>query len=77
MIPYRTEVFNSRGVHWVDPTGKPERELAAKWKGKADAVEDAGLARFAATLRELSDSYDREAESIIEEHMGSRAELRT
>jgi hypothetical protein len=65
---FRTEVFNSRGVQWVDPTGKPERELAAQWRKKADAVENEGFARFAATLRGLSDSYDHEAERIIEEH---------
>lgn len=65
---FHTEVYNSRGVHWVDPTGKPERELATQWRKKADAIENAGFARFAATLRELSESYDREAERITEEH---------
>jgi hypothetical protein len=65
---FRTEVFNSRGVHWVDPTGKPERDLAAQWREKADAVENSGFARFAATLRELADSYDCEADRIVKEH---------
>ncbi len=65
---FRTEVHNSRGVHWVDPTGKPEYELAAEWLNKANAVEAAGFARFAATLRELSESYEREAKQIIDEH---------
>lgn len=65
---FRTEVFNSRGVHWVDPSGKPERDIAAQWREKADALENAGFARFAVILRELSMSYEREAERIIEEH---------
>jgi len=65
---FRTEVYNSRGVHWIDPTGKPERELATQWRKKSDAVENAGFARFAATLRELAESYDREVERITEEH---------
>jgi hypothetical protein len=65
---FQTEVFNSRGAHWVDPTGKPERELATQWRKKANAVEDAGYARFAAMLREIAESYDREAERVIEEH---------
>ncbi|MDA3896711.1 MAG: hypothetical protein PF482_11270 [Desulfobacteraceae bacterium] len=65
---FRTEVFNYRGVHWVDPTGKPERDLASKWREKADAVENTGFARFAATLRGLAESYEREAERIIKEH---------
>lgn len=64
---FRTEVYNSRGAHWVDPTGKPERELAMHWRERADAVENASFGRFAATLRELAASYDREAERIIEE----------
>ncbi|MGY4639635.1 hypothetical protein [Pseudomonas sp. TE24901] len=62
-----TEVFNSRGAHWVDPTGSPERELANHWREKANAVEDAGYPRFAASLRELAGSYDRHAERIIKQ----------
>ena len=69
---FRTKVFNSRGAHWVDPAGKPERELAIQWREKAHAVEDAGYARFAAILRELAESYDREAERIIEEHKSEK-----
>ena len=65
---FRSEVFNSRGVHWVDPTGQPERELAQQWRLKAEAVEEAGFARFGATLRGLADSYDREANRVLAEH---------
>lgn len=65
---FRTEVFNSRGAHWVDPTGKPERELAELWRNRAEAIENAGFARFSATLRSLAESYDRDADRIIAEH---------
>lgn len=65
---FRTEVFNSRGVHWVDPTGQPERDLAQRWREKATAAEEAGYARFGATLRQLADSYDREADRVIADH---------
>jgi len=61
---FRTELFNSRGAHWVDPTGKPERELAEKCLGQAEAVENAGYHRLATTLRELADSYKRDAEKV-------------
>ena len=61
---FRTELFNSRGVHWVDPEGKPEKELAAKYKEQADAVEEAGFQRLATTLRELAASYERQARRI-------------
>lgn len=59
------ELFNSRGAHWVDPTGKPERELANKYRGQAEAVENAGYHRLATALRELATSYEREVESVV------------
>jgi hypothetical protein len=65
---FRTGTYNSRGVHWVDPTGKPERELAEQFRSKAEEIENAGFQRFAVTLRGLADGYDREAERIINDH---------
>jgi hypothetical protein len=62
---FRTELFNSRGVHWVDPTGAPERALASKYCAQAEAIESAGYHRLATTLRELATSYEREAESVV------------
>jgi hypothetical protein len=61
---FRTELYNSRGVHWVDPTGTPEKEFATKYRAQAEAVEGAGYHRLATTLRELAASYDREADSV-------------
>lgn len=61
---YSTGIYNLRGVHGVDPTGKPERELANQFRFKADEVENAGFQRFAVTLRGLADGYDREAEQM-------------
>ncbi|MFH1717118.1 MAG: hypothetical protein ABIF19_07190 [Planctomycetota bacterium] len=63
-----TGIFNSRGVHCVDPTGKPEKELAAKYKRQAEELENARYYRFAISLKGLADSYEREAKRIIEEH---------
>jgi hypothetical protein len=65
---FRTELFNSRGVHWVDPTGRPERELASRYRAQAEALDDAGFHRLAATLRELAASYEREAERVSSRH---------
>jgi hypothetical protein len=61
---YRTSEFNSRGVHFVDPTGAPERELAAKYRARADALEAHGFHRFAATVRDLQRGYELEAETV-------------
>ena len=65
---FSTELLNSRGVHWVDPTGKQEKEFASKYRQQAEEVEIAGYPRFAATLRSLAQSYEREAERVIAEH---------
>lgn len=65
---FRTGTYNSRGGHKVDPTGKPERDLAELFRSKADEIENAGFQRFAVTLRSLADLYDQEAERNIAEH---------
>jgi hypothetical protein len=65
---FRIELYNSRGVHWVDPAGAPERKLAAEYRAKADAVELAGFHRLAAVVRLLADEYDREAGELVSRH---------
>jgi hypothetical protein len=59
---YEIAIFSSRGVHFVDPQGRPERELANIYRKQAEEVELAGYHRLAVTLREVAESYDREAE---------------
>jgi hypothetical protein len=66
---YKTAIFNSRGVHWVDPSGKPEKELAEQYRIKAEEVENNGFQRLAETMRNLADGYEKEAERVITEHM--------
>jgi hypothetical protein len=61
---YGIEIFNSRGAHFVDPEGKPERELANHYRKQAEEVELRGYHRLAIVLREAAASYDREAEQI-------------
>ncbi len=61
-------ICNSRGVHIIDPTGKPERELAKKYKQQAEEVENEGYQRFAVILRKLAEGYEREAEINVAEH---------
>jgi hypothetical protein len=66
---FRTGLFNSRGVHWIDPTGKPELGIAEQYLKKAEDVENAGYFRLAQTLRSLSESYTRLAGHITAEHI--------
>lgn len=60
--------YNSRGVFFVDPTGEPEYELSEQFRSKAEEIENAGFQRFAVTLRDLANEYDRAAKRIIDEH---------
>ena len=71
---YSTGVYNSRGAHWVDPTGKPEKELAEQFRHRAEEIENAGFSRFAGTLRNLAEGYERDAERVISEHKDSPAD---
>ena len=57
----RTELFNQRGVHGFT-AGKEERDYAARFKKKADAVEETGFFRLAAEMRRLANTYERQAE---------------
>jgi hypothetical protein len=61
---FRTEIFNSRGVSRVVPSGQPEFELAEKWRLKSKEVRLAGYSRFAMTLKQLADSYESDAKRI-------------
>jgi hypothetical protein len=65
---FSTAIFNSRGVHFGDPSGSPERALADEYRGKAEAVEDAGFQRLATTLREIAEGYELDAKRIVDSH---------
>jgi hypothetical protein len=58
---FRTQMFNARGVYGFTG-GKEEQEIAAGYREKATALDEKGFSRFAATLTELSETYEREAE---------------
>jgi hypothetical protein len=62
---YEIAIYNSRGVHYVDPTGAPEKALAATYSRRADTVENAGYHRLAITFRLIADSYTRDANAIV------------
>jgi pentatricopeptide repeat protein len=64
---FQNEFYYSRGAHWVDPTGKSERALAAKFRDKAQQVETAGYHRLATTFKNLAETYDREGERVAAE----------
>lgn len=51
----------------VNPTGASKKKLAEQYRRKAEDVENAGFHRFATTLKELANRYDREAERTISE----------
>jgi hypothetical protein len=58
---FTCELFNMRGGHGYT-AGRQERELAVRYRDKAEAVENAGFYRLATALRDLANSYDQDAE---------------
>jgi hypothetical protein len=62
---FTSEVMNSRGVHFVDPSGEPEKKLANLWKKNMEDVENLGLIHFASSLKQIVKSYEHEAEQVI------------
>lgn len=65
---YCNKVYNSRGVHTIDPKGTPEKDLAKNYREKAVSVENEGFQRLATALKSIAVNYDRDAERIIDEH---------
>lgn len=58
---FTVELFNSRGVHSFTH-GREEKEHAVKYRKMADDLDAAGFQRFAASLRGLAASYERDAQ---------------
>lgn len=56
-----TELFNSRGVHGSS-AGKEEEEIARKYRHYAARYDEKRLPRIATSLRELAETYARDAE---------------
>ncbi|MGP1308772.1 MAG: hypothetical protein ACTS27_01070 [Phycisphaerales bacterium] len=71
---YSLGIYNSRGAHWVDSTGNPERILASKYDDQAEQIENAGYHRLAATLREVAETYRREADRLIAQQSSENRE---
>ena len=58
---YYWGIINQRGVHWIDPEGKPELELAEDYENRANIAESRGYSRYADILRSVADEFKREA----------------
>jgi hypothetical protein len=54
-------LFNSRGVHGFS-SGTEEMQIAKGYRDHAQKYELAGFTRIAVTLRDIADSYKRDAE---------------
>lgn len=65
---FRIQVYNARGTHWVDPSGAAERALANNFREKAAALEAVGYHRLGATVRQIAEDYDQEAEQVVRRH---------
>jgi len=67
-LGFRTGIYNSRGAVWRghDEGGEQERALAEKYRKRADRLA-IDFPRVAATLRELAETYERQARWADEE----------
>ena len=73
-VGYQLGIQNQRGVHWVDPEGKPELALAEKYNDYAKIAEGRGYSRFAETLESIGKSYLCEAERIRQQEAYYKSE---
>ncbi len=64
---FTSEIYNSRGVHSIDSSGKIELSLAEHWKQKMDALEKEGFINFATSLKRIISTYIKESERNISE----------
>lgn len=58
---FTCELFNMRGVHGFS-AGKEELEIASRYHGRANSLEEEGFVRFATAMRDLAKGYERDAE---------------
>lgn len=58
---YYLGIVNQRGVHYVDPEGKPELEMASDYENRACTAERKGYSKYAGVLREIAEHYTKEA----------------
>ena len=63
---YGSEIINSRGVHFIDSTAKPELDLAELYHQRTVACREAGYNRLASILDDAEKFYKEETKRIIE-----------
>lgn len=68
LIGMRQEFYNSRGIHWVDPSGNKELEIATDYKQKADDLTIRSFTKFAKMIYSLAADYKSEATYVKEKH---------
>lgn len=54
---FESEAINSRGTHYYNPEGDPEKAIAHSWEEKADLLNQNGFYSFAQTARDIANSY--------------------
>ena len=62
---YNTGVYNSRGIHTVDPSGSDEEVLRDLWRSRANQVDEKGYTNVATSLRNLADGYEEHREHVV------------
>jgi len=58
---FTCELFNMRGPYGYS-AGKEELNIATRYREKSESLEEHGFHRLAAAVREVAESYERDAE---------------
>jgi len=66
---FLTEALNSRGFQFIDPTGKPEFDLAEEYRSKAEKTDKAGYPHLASTLRDIAKRLEEEGKRNSSENL--------
>ena len=79
---YQMQLFNSRGVHFVDKTGEEDKALENKYRLMADNADAEGYSNLASTLRSLANTIigdwkrSQDEEFVLNTYYDARSEER-
>ncbi len=69
---YKNAAINSRGTHWVDPSGEDEFIIEKKWLKRAKEADAEGFFLLGTTFREMADWFNSRGKENIAENQNRK-----
>lgn len=66
---FKSELFNSRGIHSIDYSGEQEKKLEIKYNSMANQLREFGFTNFARSLYNLGKYYSDRRKELIDESL--------